>query len=169
MRKIIFLDIDGVLNTEIFVTHYFHLADKYGFDANNMRDDYGSLFDPRAVDLLKWVVESTGADIVISSTWRSSGLEIMQEMWAHRELPGKVVDVTPNFMRYTGSTLQRGKEIDSWLALNPDVTHYVIIDDDTDMEPHQLGNHFINTDAVYGITLQNALDCVNILNRETNE
>jgi hypothetical protein len=90
-----------------------------------------------------------------------SGLSIMKEMWAKRGLPGEVIDITPNHMTRTGSTLQRGKEIDEWLSFHPDVTHYVILDDDEDMEPHQMDN-FVKTsgnvdhpdcvDVGYGLT-----------------
>jgi len=61
--KIIFLDIDGVLNV-----------------CSMERDEYGSLFHKHFEDNLRWIIDQTDAKIVISSTWRFSGLEIMKEM-----------------------------------------------------------------------------------------
>lgn len=137
--KVIFLDIDGVLNVY-----------------PQGRDDYGSIFHKHFVDNLKWIIEQTDAKIVISSTWRFSGLEIMKEMWRVRNLPGEVIDITPDFMNQTGTSLQRGKEIQKWLDENPSVSNYAIIDDDSDMEPHQM-NNFVKTSEN-----TDHLDCVDV-------
>lgn len=64
--KVIFLDIDGVLNVY-----------PQGFD------EYGSKFHPHFVENLKCLIEKTEAKILISSTWRFSGLKVMQEMWKY--------------------------------------------------------------------------------------
>lgn len=170
--KVIFLDIDGVLNTEVYMRHLFYIHEQIGvkdykaIKASKLyRDEYGHWLDPMAVDMLKWVIEATEAKIVISSTWRNSGLEVMQEMWASRSLPGDVISITPNHRPRTGTSLQRGKEIQEWLDQHPEVTHYVIIDDDADMEPHQK-ECFVQTDYQYGLTAQKAHDCVIILNKD---
>lgn len=115
--KIIFLDIDGVLA----VNH------------KDGRDDYGSGFHPEFVSNLKRIIDKTGAKIVISSSWRHSGLTVLQEMWKKRELPGEIIDVTVNirlqrgmisFNReitdhekqlYQGYSIPRGCEIEYWL------------------------------------------------------
>lgn len=154
--KVIFLDIDGVLNL-----------------CYEGRDEYGSLFHPHLVDNLKRLIDETGAKIVISSTWRFSGLVIMREMWDKRGLPGEVIGITPNFMRKYGTTLCRGKEIDSYLEENKDITSYVILDDDTDMEDHQM-DRFVKTsgnidhedcvDIGYGLTSRCVDRAIEILN-----
>lgn len=169
--KVIFLDIDGVLNTEVFQRAFFGILGRLNIERPEakkiakaeLRDEYGIMFDPMAVDMLEWIIKDTGAKIVISSTWRMSGLTIMQEMWKHRNLPGEIIDITPNHMRRTGSTLQRGKEIQEWLDANP-VESYVIIDDDADMEPEQLP-FFVQTDYQYGLTPNDANKCVAILGK----
>ena len=155
--KVIFLDIDGVLNL-----------------CYEGRDEYGSLFHPHLVDNLRRLIDKTGAKIVISSTWRMSGLVIMKEMWIKRELPGEVIDITPNFMKHYGTTLCRGKEIDAYLKDHPEVESYVILDDDTDMEDHQL-DRFVKTsgnsdhedcvDIGYGLTKICTDKAIEILNR----
>jgi len=69
--KVIFLDIDGVLNV-----------------IPQGHDKYGGIFHPEFVENLRTIIEATDAKIVISSTWRMSGLNIMKEMWSARNLPG---------------------------------------------------------------------------------
>ena len=64
MNKIVFLDIDGVLNSEL---HYVEksqqqLADEIGYPLSEISRS--------AVSLLNQIVEKTGAKVVISSTWR---------------------------------------------------------------------------------------------------
>ena len=62
MAKIIFLDFDGVLNTE----HYQGLLQYQG---KPWQDEYGAFFDPKAVKQLKRIIDATDADIVVESSW----------------------------------------------------------------------------------------------------
>ncbi len=120
MRRIIFLDFDGVLNTE----YYQGLLQ---FQGKQWQDQYGAFFDPRAVRQLKRVIDTTDADIVVESSWKYLGLEAMQELWRVRNLPGRVIDITPSL---TGNA-SRGEGISAWLSeyAMPDA-RYVIIDDE---------------------------------------
>lgn len=117
-KKIIFLDFDGVMDTEYY-DHLLSDADK------PISDEYGLLFDPECVKNLKYIIDSTGADIVISSTWKDfmSYQEIL-DMWKYRGLPGFVTDVTPSTENH-----KRGDEIDGWLKECHTECNYVIIDD----------------------------------------
>lgn len=117
-KKIIFLDFDGVMDTEYY-DHLLSEADK------PISDEYGLLFDPECVKNLKYIIDSTGADIVISSTWKDfmSYQEIL-DMWKYRGLPGFVTDVTPSTENH-----KRGDEIDGWLKECHTECNYVIIDD----------------------------------------
>ncbi len=74
--KVIFLDFDGVLNSGHHMRTLL-LEQKYGGVAE---DAYGYLFCPHTVEHLKHVLDTTRAKIVISSTWRKSGLAFMQAM-----------------------------------------------------------------------------------------
>ena len=159
--KIVFLDIDGVLNV-----------------IPQGRDKHGAIFHPEFITNLENILNLTGAKIVISSSWRAAGLEAMQSMWTDRNLPGEVFSITPNmfkydeFDKYIGRE-KRGYEIDVWLNLYPEVTNYVILDDDTDMLPHQMGN-FVQTsnninhpdciDIGYGLTKICTENAIRILN-----
>lgn len=65
MIKILFLDIDGVLNTKYWYSQ---------MDRNAPKDQYGYGFDPTSVANLAQIIEKTGAEIVISSSWKELGL-----------------------------------------------------------------------------------------------
>ena len=118
MKKVIFLDFDGVLATSRFSTQ----LDEKGL---LWTDCYGSLFDPVCIENLRLIIDRTGADIVVTSTWKMKlGLGGIQAMWHERQLPGKVVGVTPDT-----DVLCRGNEIEAWLAEREEDFCYVIIDD----------------------------------------
>lgn len=150
MNKIIMLDIDGPLCI-----------------IPESRDQYGSTFHDHLTTNLAHIIDKTGAKIVISSSWRKSGLVIMQEMWKFRNLPGEVIDVTPSLYvqkgggiqfwndkldrhpteRVHGYSVPRGSEIQYWLECESynckgidGVEAYVILDDDTDMLWSQRNN-----------------------------
>jgi len=90
--SLIFLDIDGVLNPECYMRY---LHERNTRDKRlEFRDAYGHLFDPHCVTELKRLIDTTDADIVISSAWRLAGLAVMQEMWVDRDLPGAVASFT---------------------------------------------------------------------------
>lgn len=61
--KIIFLDFDGVMDT----AYYDHILSKEG---KPLDDEYGAIFDPYCIQNLKRIIEETGADIVVSSSWK---------------------------------------------------------------------------------------------------
>ena len=58
MDKYLFLDFDGVLNTEFYQDLLMSQGSPY-------RDKHGLFFDPVAVEQLKRVIDSTHADIII--------------------------------------------------------------------------------------------------------
>lgn len=163
-KKIIFLDIDGVLNV---------IPPDY--------DQFGGIFHDHLVDNLGLIIKETRAKIVISSTWRFSGLERMKQMWQFRNLPGEVIDITPdchdlvNEGRFDDfSHVDRGHEIDYWLERRTDIESYVIIDDDNDFLAEQRDsfvrtanniNHPDCIDIGWGLTKECARRAISILNR----
>jgi len=161
MRKIIFLDIDGVLSPR-------------WWNSDKQSDNYGCLFDAKAVANLAKIIEETGAEIVISSSWKNIGLVELQNMWRDRGLPGKLVDITPDYMSdeillkedsaNVDYLYERGSEIQGWLLLHgDDVGRYVIIDDMDDILPEQQF-HFVQTDPEVGITYDDVKKVVHLLN-----
>lgn len=150
-RKIIFLDFDGVLNTEQYQA-------RLAVDGKPSKDAWGPLFDPRAVGNLRKIIESTGAAIVISSSWRYiHRLGSLRMMWEVRELPGEIVDILPCGAAY----ISRGENIEYWLNGhgNPD---YVIIDDLDDFYPTQ-HNRYVETNPIVGITESDAEMVIELL------
>ena len=170
MRKVVFLDIDGVLNTKWWYTQ---------MDRNTPKDKYGYAFDPNAVDNLKKIIDETGADIVISSSWKSFGISELEDMWQDRGLPGKLIGITPNTVSdemLLNADLDhmelfsiRGAEIKEWLARHgKHVSHYAIIDDMDNMLTEQR-LHFVKTDPEIGITVEDAEKAIMILNQQQTE
>jgi len=159
-RRILFLDIDGILNCE----EAYRRGDcKYvdRIDSKRGKTHHQS-FDPIAKGFLNKLIEQTDAQVVISSTWRSSGLRVMREIWEFEGMSGEVIGITPNFRGdVEGYTIPRGCEIDAWLRdenfchINwskdeqlkwmekSNITNYIIIDDDSDMLYGQR-NHFVH-------------------------
>ena len=167
MSKVLFLDIDGVLNTERQHDHCVEAGAAYV-------DNFGYAFDPEAVTNLKKIVDETGTDIVISSSWKFWGLSTMQKLWVSRGLPGKVIDATPNNvsdemllsvdLSLMDMPAGKGSEIKEWLSTSGQaVTHYAILDDMDDMLPEQQ-SHFVQTDPRVGITEDDANHVISILN-----
>lgn len=160
--KVIFLDIDGVLNV---------IPKEY--------DDFGGIFHSNFIDNLRKIIDETNAKIVISSTWRFGGFQRMKDMWKFRDYPGEVIGITPDLWRRSidedsHEKIDRGHEIESWLNLHPEVDNYVILDDDNDFLPNQRRN-FVRTsnninhpdciDIGYGLTKICTDDAIRILNR----
>ena len=166
MRKIIFLDIDGVLNTKEWHSR---------MTKDTPKDEYGYAFDPVTVKNLAHIIDKTGADIVISSSWKFYGVAKLRKMWEIRNLPGTILDITPNTISeemLLNANLEefqlgvcRGNEIKEWLSRHKhEVSNYVIIDDFDDMLPEQ-EDHAVLTDSLIGITGSDAEKAIMILNR----
>lgn len=168
---IIFLDFDGVLNTE---KYYCELKSK-GLPSD---DKYGQLFDPEAVANLRKIIDATDARIVVSSSWRYMGLNVLQRMWYDRDLPGRIVDITPlhllddklcdtDLTQVDMLSLCRGNEIkwyfDEVLDANSNSRRFVIFDDLKEVLP-ELQDHFIRIDPIVGITEEDVERAVEIMN-----
>ena len=155
--KILFLDIDGVINSDEYANEYH----KYKLGLQG----YHIWVDPKAVERVRRLCEETGAKIILSSSWRSYRLDVTLEDLKRYDglepLLPYLVGVTPAYMSRC-----RGREIDNlfeeWshhieMGLidkqyeNEPIERYAIVDDDNDMLEKQL-DHFVQTDWKYGIT-----------------
>ena len=175
-HPLIFLDFDGVLNTEN------HFA-KMTVEGVPTRDYYGPKFDPKAVANLQKIIEATDAWIIVSSSWRYMGLKELQRMWTDRNLPGWIAGITP---LHTGDeklletdlrqldeitpemfSSSRGNEIKAYFNEMPgnssDSQRYVILDDLYEVLPEQ-ESHFIRINPIVGITEEDVGKAVEILN-----
>ena len=162
--KIIFLDIDGVLNSSRSFAAYQHLdeADEDP-DLDYFYKTTMKYLDEVAVGLINRLINETGAKIVLSSTHRKR-LHSLVEIDTYLKalgLRGELVGSTPCDPRG-----HRGSEIKAWLDQHP-VKKYVIIDDDSDMLPEQL-EFFIHASGENGMSFKNFLDALRVLREETS-
>ena len=129
--KVIFLDIDGVLNTIEYIGRRRELGIS-GHDENGV-----SLFDPVMIERLNEIIIATNAKIVISSCWRMLyTINELRNIWRERNILGEIIDTTS-----VGSMRERGIEIREWLDEHENkIDSYVILDDDSDMLPSQFKN-----------------------------
>jgi len=129
--KIIFLDIDGVLNT------------------NKTRKMFGGDFiDDILVALVAKIVNETQAKVVLSSTWR---LEDKDKRLVKKALANHGLDIhdcTPR-IDTPGAWTERRIEIQAWLDENPH-THFAILDDWPDAS---IDGSFFHIDENIGLTI----------------
>lgn len=163
--KIIFLDIDGVLNHQIYYTN--RVISDEELEANWPLCD---LCD-NSVRYLNQIVNATGAKVVLSSTWRlGNTIEEVQEALERKGFVGKIIDKTDYFKPMPFYTC-RGNEIEDWIRNHEDelgkyyeFEDYVILDDDSDML-YRHRNNYVKIDPYIGLTPYTAALAVNILNK----
>jgi hypothetical protein len=105
--KVIFLDIDGVLNC--------------GQTRNPRKLPY--IVDPRLLARLKRLLQLTRAKVVLSSSWRLDPVGML----AAKHFGVPFMDTLPDLPKKT-----RRDEVLSWLSAHPRVSRYAIIDDEDD-------------------------------------
>ncbi len=160
MRKIIFLDIDGVLNSFEFQ------FGKHSKWSSNKR----SQIDPNAVNLLNKLINSTNADVVLSSTWRILHYDILQEILNEMGCIANIIDKTPqtHFKAKKYKHCQRGMQIQEWINKNEEVfsvkngDRFIILDDSTDMG--HLTSYLIKTSSLVGLTDKDVEKAIAVLN-----
>ena len=104
--KVIFLDIDGVLNCQqAYINGSCEYVDGPGFKYQK--------FYPPSKELLNKLIEETGAKVVISSSWRKDGLHRMQEIWKAEGMLGEVIDTTPSLYLQKNGSIQFWNEHES--------------------------------------------------------
>lgn len=126
--KVVFLDVDGVLNN-------FGLISRYGFE----------YIDEGCVAFLAQIVKSTGAEIVLSSSWRRHENDLSLVRTALRASCLEIKDCTPWL-----NGRARIYEIKQWLDGHPEVEKFAILDDDEDAGFETEG--FFQTDPEVGLT-----------------
>jgi hypothetical protein len=105
--KVILLDIDGVLNCK---------------RTPNPRK-FPFIIDPLLLQRLRRLIELSGAQVVLSSSWRFDPVGVLAAK--HYEVP--FVDAIPD-----EPDQPRCQEILDWLGAHPEVERFVVIDDEDD-------------------------------------
>ncbi len=137
--KILFLDIDGCLNSYQSFELIMGLGQYWDLPVGND-------LCPMCCSNLETIINITGCKIVISSSWRhGSDLEIMRGWFSFSKIISEaIIDKTPEIFH-----AQRGTEIKKWLEDHPEVTHFAALDDDEDMD--DVKEHFFRSDARVGL------------------
>lgn len=147
MSNIIFLDIDGVLVNRASLRQ-----------ASGLR----ASADPKCVSALNKIIAETDAKIVVSSTWRRSGVNFVIQKLRSWGVSGDIVGLTPVL---NVVNVERGNEIQTWIDENTQlgkiITSFVILDDDDDML--HLTNRLVQTVFEDGLTESDADRAIGIL------
>jgi len=134
-NKILFLDIDGVLNNHKMWLKGGGKAYKY--------------FDVNCIDVLNEIIERTNCKVVVTSLWRmGDSIESLLAKLTNDGYKYDILDYTP-ILDHPYSV--RGNEIKAWLSCHTNVRRYVIVDDDADMLLEHK-DHFYQTDGSVGLT-----------------
>ncbi len=163
MSKIIFLDIDGVLNSNFWNgEHQREISD-------------GTLIDLEKVKLLRQIIDKTDAKIVLHSGWRfwfdSDAKPIRKEAlrlvgMLEQEKLG-IYDVTPDFSteeikRTRKFSLVKASEILAWVEAHPEVSSWIVLDD-LDLHSEEIEKHQIKTNQETGLTQENVEQAIRLL------
>lgn len=151
--RVIFLDVDGVLNSCSFASK---MQDEEGVDT--FHED---ILDDRCLACLKQIVLRTGAEIVLISSWRS-----IRESRARlvSQLESYGLAIHSDAPRTGGN---RGDDICAWFAHHKDVPieGYVVLDDDADVGVHQM--HLVRTSLFdWGLKTEHIRQAVDILMKD---
>lgn len=161
-KLIVFLDVDGVLNSEETCKKWHEKTGKGGyggfFKEEEVCTDENVKWGQDLVNNLKRIITETKAKIVISSTWRKFfSIDKFKEMFkVYGWSDAPVIDMTPKL-----NSRYRGEEVVAWVKENP-IDNYVILDDDTDFLQFQIAN-FVNTNPNFGLTKEDAEKAIKIL------
>lgn len=150
--KVIFLDIDGVLNSNFWnETHQLEISN-------------GELLEDEKVALLAKIVRETNAAIVLHSAWRfwfNGNLQPIRKeaenlIKLFKKYNISIYDKTPDLSddeikRTKKFSLIKAKEIITWLAGQREVESFLVLDD-LDLHDEEITKYQIRTDSAVGLT-----------------
>jgi hypothetical protein len=127
MKPLLFLDIDGVLNSGAFLVGLHQRGKQANVFLVDPREGAVEHIDPVRIERLNRITEATGASIVLSTSWRCLfGPADTETMLRARGVAAPIVGATPRIYDEP-----RGHEIATALLSHPGAT-YVVLDDDHD-------------------------------------
>ena len=166
MNRIIFLDIDGVLNSNFWN------------DSHQKEISDGRLIEEEKVKLLSILVKRTNAKIVLHSGWKYwfdrdvkpifPEAENLVRLFEKEEL--LLADITPDHsteeIRINKKfSLVKASEILAWLAEHEDVDSWIVIDD-LDLHNEEIEMHQVKTDPSIGLTIDDVYKAEKMLLNE---
>lgn len=159
--KVIFLDIDGVLNTA----------------ETELQSNTIVHIDEFRVKYLKMIVERTGAKIVLTSSNKNHFKKVNDKVVSVSDedcyAPDfinilnkynlSLYDVIPTIKDSSGREFQRQDEIKVWLSWHEDVEGFVILYDETTMLMDFVGTNLIKLNNLpVGVLVRNMEDCIGL-------
>ena len=151
---VIFLDIDGVLNSNLWN------------ESHQKEIEEGTLIDRNLVSLLGILVKTTNTKIILSSGWRFWFNKKMNPLRTEAERLVEffslenifIYDFTPDLtteeIRKTKRfSLVKAQEILKWIELHEEVNKWIVIDD-LDLRNNIVFEHLIRTNPEIGLTKQ---------------
>lgn len=154
--KVIFLDIDGVLNSQ-------------AYDQKRNLNELSNIDETR-LPLIKKIVDATNAHIVLSSTWREHWNKEQENLDVDGQYIHKlfskygldIYDKTP----ILGHRAKRKDEINQWLKNSSEVIESFVILDDYPFGWDVFSNYLVKTNPLIGLGLEqeHVLQAITILN-----
>lgn len=152
MKKIVFLDIDGVLNSDFW-------------NKNHQREiSVGTLIDESKIKLLCKLIKDTDAQIILHSGWKywfdsnlrplrkeAENLKVLLEkegLAISGVTPDHATEEIKNSKKFS---LIKAGEILAWLEQHNDVDTWVVMDD-LDLHNAEVARHQVKTDQSIGLT-----------------
>lgn len=165
MTKVLFLDIDGVLNSNFW-------------NDNHQREiSDGTLIDEQKIKLLAQLVKKAKAKIILHSGWRvwfddklnptHKEAQRLVDMLTEEGLTidGVTPDLTTEEIRRTKRfSMVKADEILLWLKEHEDVSAWVVLDD-LDLHNIQVEEHQVKPDQRVGLTIEDVRMAEEILKR----
>ena len=172
MKKVIFLDVDGVLN-----------SNRTLYEDISLEDDL--------ISNLKELVDKTGAKIILSSSWRLS-TEAIATLMDKLDKFGLAIssmtcdgvdldwfekyefDVTKKYLdtkfdydenKQIKITHDRGAEIFKWLHDHDDCAYVILDDEIEDIKPYFSESVIVKTSYKTGLTKEDVKKAIQILNK----
>lgn len=167
--KVLFLDVDGVLNSE---ETFVRVHRTWVESGNKTKEgDYTWPLGHLAIELierLNTIVEATGCMVVLSSSWRKiCELGDFRNFMTRQgfRFSDSIIDRTPS-LSLSGAESCRGVEIQTWLDnVKVIVKQYVILDDSSfdivKIHPRNL----VQTNFKYGLQDEQVTKAIEILNK----
>lgn len=164
--KIIFLDVDGVLNSQSYCIEWMRRS-----RVDN--DNSGKEIDESCVNNLKEIFDKTGAAIVLSSTWRNMRDDVKLAILLNKTLAKYGLHISDKTPWLHGN---RPEEIKLWLDdyifKGNEVKSFVILDDDfsiDDYKKYGLENNVVKTSFYEengGLREEHVKQAISILERK---
>jgi hypothetical protein len=165
--KVVFLDLDGTLShwNEDEAKEFRQAAEdiNYQWSPENMRSiGYDINIQPEHVKRLNRLTDTTGAKLVISSSWRlgdEAWFQNLRILLVDKGIRADVIGRTPQL-----TNKGRSQEIKQWVYCHPEVEHFVALDDDIDIL--NLNEYAVHIDNSKGLTDNDVDAAIRILQRE---